>query len=338
MEKKRHLQSIGIEKCPGFWYAESTTKQQCQKAGQISMTHDSTILRRLQEKRETGLSIAASLARIGEKDRALMMMQCGTYIGLVDDGEGGVKIAEANFCRERLCPSCSWRRSLKIYSATSQILDYLDKQPDKQKYLFLTLTIRNVALDDIGQAASMMAAAYKRLTNNRAWKNRVRGAMRTLEVTIDQTTMTAHPHYHLILAVDRRYATKDDDTYWSHDDWMTAWRQACRLDYNPSVRIEAVRGRRQGIAEVSKYMTKSADMICTSDQDKQDKIIDAIHKGMAGRRLISYTGIMHKAQRALQLDPETAPLVDELRGDISAAIRKYHWAAGLGCYVPGKKD
>lgn len=338
MEKKRQLQSLRLEKCPGIRYDVSTTKTPNRKAGQISMAYDSTILQRLQGKREAGLSIAASLTRIGERDRALMLLQCGTYIGMIDDGEGGVKIAEANFCRERLCPSCSWRRSLKIYSATSQILDYLDKQPAPPKYLFLTLTVRNVALNDIGPAVSMMADAYKRLTNNRAWRRRVQGAMRTLEVTIDQATMTAHPHYHLILAVDRSYATKSDDTYWTHQDWMRAWRHACRLDYDPSVRIEAVRGRRQGIAEVSKYMTKSADLLCPSDPDKQDQIIQAIHQGMAGRRLISYTGTLHKAQRALMLDPETAPLVDEVRGDIAAAVRKYHWSAGLGCYVPGARD
>lgn len=306
----------------------------------------STTLQQLQAKKHRGLALAASFARLGYEDRAQLVLDCGTYLGIVDQGEGA-RIVEANFCKQRLCPACSWRRSLRIYSTTSQILNHLDKTQGKAiKYLFLTLTVKNVPLPDLGQALDDMAAAFKRLTNNRAWTNRVRGCMRTLEITINHDTMQAHPHYHLILAVDRSYATKGDSTYWRHEDWQAAWAKAARLDYAPQVSIERVKGtREQGIAEVSKYMAKDSDYIIDSmaaqmgteeAEAATDYIVGQLLHQLHGRRLISYTGILRKAQQALRItNPEDGDLTDTIRGDITQAIRRYHWSAGLGRYAPG---
>lgn len=309
------------------------------------MSQYSTILDQLQEKKNRGLILAASYARLGELRLADLVLNCGTFLGFGEDGEG-VKLVEANFCKGRLCPACAWRRSLKIYATTSQILDYIDStQPRQFKYLFLTLTVRNVPLEELGRTITEMAEAYHRLTNNRAWQRRVKGAMRTLEVTINRETREAHPHYHLILAVDRSYATKGNETYWTHEDWLHAWQQAARLMYRPMVSIERVRGRKSGIAEVSKYMAKDTDYLIDPIRDKvpteeaeawTDYTVGQLQRQLHGRRLISYTGILRDAQRALRLNPEEGPLTDTLRGDVSSAIRHYHWSAGLGSYQPGR--
>lgn len=308
------------------------------------MKDSNTILQTLQDKKNRGYILAASFERLGLEDRATLVRECGTYLGMVDTEEG-TKIVEANFCKQRLCPSCAWRRSLKIYGATSQILDHLDKQYGKSiKYLFLTLTIKNVRIEDLGKAIDGMSEAYHRLTNNRAWKTRVKGAMRTLEVTINHEAQTVHPHYHLILAVDRSYATKNDDTYWTHADWQAAWKKAARLDYDPNVSIERVRGRESGTAEVSKYLAKDTDYLIDATEAKMgteeaeamtDWLVRNLMHQLHGRRLISYTGILRDAQRALKLDPENAPLTDTMRGDVASAIKRYHWNAGIGKYMPG---
>lgn len=302
-------------------------------------------LEKLQEKKNRGLMLAASFERLGYEDRARLVLECGTYLGMAEE-EGRVKIVEANFCKQRLCPACSWRRSLRIYSTTSQILDYIDAH-EKVKYLFLTLTVQNIPLYDLGKALDDMAAAFKRLTNNKAWQRRVKGCMRTLEVTINLDTMTAHPHYHLILAVDRSYATKSDKTYWTQADWQAAWVKSARLGYAPQVRIERIKGgREKGVAEVSKYLAKDSDYLIDSMKAQMgteeaeaatDYIVGQLLQQLHGRRLISYTGILRKAQQALRLsNPEEAPLTDTIRGDVSQAVKRYHWNAGLGRYVPGK--
>lgn len=313
------------------------------------MYHDTIDLQKLQEKKNRGLSLASSFMRLGWEDKALLLMECGTYLGFAETTEGRTAIVEANFCKQRLCPACNWRRSLKIYGNTSRILDYIDETEGKAvKYLFLTLTVRNVPLERLGEQLDAMAAGFKRLTNNRAWQRRVKGCMRTLEVTINHETMEAHPHYHLILAVARKYATKGDATYWDHSQWVAAWRQAARLDYEPNVSIERVRGRRSGVAEVSKYMAKDTDYIITAWEASMgteeaeaatDRIVRALAVHLKGRRLIAYTGLLRQAQQALRIrDPETGDLTDDIRGDVVSAIRHYHWHAGLGAYRPTKED
>jgi len=304
-----------------------------------------TALKKLQEKKNRGYLLAASYARLGDLDRAQLVADCGTYIGIQDTGEGAA-IVEANFCKQRLCPACSWRRSIKIYGATSRILDYIDATEGKAvKYLFLTLTVRNVPLPRLSQTIDQMSEAYNRLRNNRAWKRRVLGAMRTLEVTINPETHEAHPHYHLILAVPRSYATKGDKLYWTHADWQRAWQQAARLDYAPQVSIERVRGRKAGVAEVSKYMAKDTDYLIDSQQAQMgteeaealtDYLVSQLTQHLKGRQLVSYTGLLRKAQQALRIkNPEESTLTDEIRGDVTSAIKHYHWSAGLGRYVPG---
>ena len=313
------------------------------------MKNDSIDLMKLQEKKNRGFMLASSFMRLGWNDRALLLMECGTYLGFATTTEGRTAIVEANFCKQRLCPSCNWRRSLKIFGNTSRILDYLDQtQGVKIKYLFLTLTVRNCPLPQLGAQIDAMSDGFHRMTNNKAWKRRVLGCMRTLEVTINHETMEAHPHFHLILAVDRKYATKNDETYWNHDQWVSVWQKSCRLDYTPNVSIERVRGRRSGVAEVSKYMAKDTDYIVSAWENQigteeaeaaTDYIVKNLQEQMRGRRLISYTGLLREAQQVLRItDPETGDLTDDLRGDIVGAIRHYHWHAGLACYRPTKEE
>lgn len=303
----------------------------------------STLLQRMQPKKNRAYALAAAFDRLGFQDRAQLVLECGTFLGITEE-EGEIKIVEANFCKQRLCPLCSWRRSLKIFSNTSRILNHLDSTRGNEiKYLFLTLTVQNVRLEDLGSTIDSMAAAYHRLTNNKAWKRRVLGAMRTLEITINRETGQAHPHYHLILAVDRHYATKNDETYWTHEEWQSAWKKAARLNYDPMVSIERVKGRQAGIAEVAKYMAKDTDYLIDATEAHMgteeaealtDYIVRNLHDQLRGRRLLSYTGILREAQKELKLtDPESGPLTDTIRGDITSAIQHYHWNAGVGRYI-----
>lgn len=311
--------------------------------------NDNTTIRKLQEKKNRGYLLAASLDRLGYDNWAPLVRECGTYIGIMDDDGGRSHIVEANFCTHRLCPTCNWRRALRIYATTSRILDYLDQTQTDIKYLFLTLTVRNVPLPELGAEIDNMSQAFNRLRNNRAWKDRVKGCMRTLEVTINHDNGTAHPHYHLILAVPKSYARQGDKLYWTHAQWQAAWRKAARLDYDPQVSIERIKGGREaGIAETAKYMAKDSDYLIDATQanmgtEEAEALTDWLVSNLAvqlkGRRLVSYTGLLRQAQQALKIqDPEDGPLTDTMRGDVTAAIRRYHWHAGLGRYVPQEKE
>lgn len=290
---------------------------------------------KLQDKKVMGLKLAESFRRLQDDKRAVRIEQCGTYLEISTMEDGNEKLTAANFCRERLCPACSWRRSTRIYANTSKILDYIDDHDKDHKYLFLTLTVANCTADKLGETLDAMAEAFKRMINNRAWKNRIMGCMRTTEVTINHETDTYHPHYHLILMVPRNYARKGSKLYWTQEQWAELWQLSARLSYKPHVWIEVVKGGRQaGVKETSKYLAKDSEYILPDDPERTDQIVAILQEHLAGRRLVSYTGDLLRAQRALRLaDPETGDLTDgTVRGDIVAAIRRYHWNAGLCRY------
>lgn len=297
-----------------------------------------SIMDKMQDSHSRGLLVAASFERLGLLRQAAAIRDCGTFVEvtttMTPEGKPISGVTAANFCRERLCPSCMWRRSLKIYSTTSRILNYVDEHwPGGQKFLFLTLTVENCKPEDLSETLDMMAAGMKRLLNNRAFERRVLGSMRTLEITINHEKGTLHPHYHMILAVPPNYARRSSGLYLTQEEWQEMWAKSARLSYDPILHIEAVKGTREKqVAEVAKYLCKS-DNLTAGDTAEQDKWIQCLHTHMQGRRLVAYSGRLREAQKALKLsNPESGALTETIRGDVATVIRRFGWSAGLGTY------
>ena len=66
---------------------------------------------------------------------------CGTTIALQNG-----KIKAANFCRDRLCPMCMYRRSQKMFSQNMTVYEKIKAEHPECRQLFLTLTVPNVPL------------------------------------------------------------------------------------------------------------------------------------------------------------------------------------------------
>ena len=64
---------------------------------------------------------------------------CATVLQFKKDTEQKRKLHQAYFCQLRLCPVCNWRRSLKIFSQVSKIIQAIE-QDREHAYIFLTLT------------------------------------------------------------------------------------------------------------------------------------------------------------------------------------------------------
>lgn len=305
--------------------------------------------------------LAASYARLASSEtydgaarryanKAQACAQCGTYIGMTTDPQTGkAAIAAANFCRLRLCPMCQRRRSLRIFGVTSKILDHIDQtRPGQQRWLLLTLTVRNCSLDALEGNLTHMANGWRALQRRPGYKRRVIGAMRTTEITVNQQTWQVHPHIHVMLAVPPEYMRRKSGLYWTTDQWATQWQTAMGLDYKPVVNVRAIqaRSKRAATAEVSKYLAKGSDYLLTDSGDglgnaRTDWLVAGLDAAIHGVRMTSYSGIMLAAQRALAIeDPEDGDLTDDVHGVCAAAIRHYHWRPGVG-YVqggPGRKE
>lgn len=194
------------------------------------------------------------------------LKDCGEWLvfnhTLPDQRGKSFRLHQAHFCRVRTCPYCQWRRSL-LY--TAKMLEAMPKILEKNptvRIIHLTLTLRNVAVEELREAIAEINAAWHRLVMRKKVRQIMRGYVKSLEVTrgLDGS---AHPHIHALLLVPAHYF-KVSQYYIKHAKWAQLWQDALRVDYTPSVSVQACRqaqGYEKIIREVVKYSTKPQDLL-----------------------------------------------------------------------------
>ena len=166
--------------------------------------------------------------------KAGRLRQCATWLTFDCLGDGTLKLANMPSCRVRLCPMCAWRRTLKISSNSRRIFTDLEtKYPDRYTYLFLTLTIPNCRSDKLSATIDRLMIAFGRLMDRREVKSIVKGWYRGLEVTHNRNIKsksydTYHPHYHVVLVVDKEYTARRDTKrgYITQKQWQQYWAES----------------------------------------------------------------------------------------------------------------
>lgn len=308
------------------------------------------------EKKRKSYYMADSYIRNHWDDLGKRIRWCGTQLSFKEFSNGDIKLDNANFCRIRLCPLCSWRRSLKIYSQASKIMDHIIENND-YIFLFLTLTIKNVSGQELNQAIDDILQAYYKLFKIRKVERAIKGSFRALEITHNtdvnsKSFNTYHPHLHCILAVDKKYLSGSN--YISHDEWVAYWKNCIIADYDPIVQIERLKIKdretntikmietkeqmKKALCEVAKYTVKDSDVI-NDDLDLMDQAVFYLHNALAGRRLISFKGCFFKARKQLNLDDcVDGDLIhvdgdEKLRNDLDFVLKTYRWHVGFGNYV-----
>ncbi|GGB87152.1 protein rep [Glycocaulis alkaliphilus] len=277
-------------------------------------------------------SLSDTYFDLGYIKRALLVADCGSFLEF-HVFDYAWKLKAANFCKDRLCPMCNWRRSLKIFSQVSQVMNYLE--PKGYQYLFLTLTLRNEPAERFPDMIQSLFDGWRELYHeNKVFKKVVEGTLRFLEVTINHKTHTFHAHLHVVLAVYPDYFHKE---YISQSQWTEMWASASNLDYTPIVHIERFKakpgssGLGSAVAEAVKYAMKDSDYLVDSDTWRP-VYVETLLRGLSGRRLFGKTGCFGKAWRDLKLgDPEAGELTedDQLREDIDYMIVRYGWRNGV---------
>lgn len=298
------------------------------------------------QKRLSTERIAESYYRIGNNYKSNCLCGCGTFLEFKKFTDGSQKLNHANFCRVRLCPMCTWRRSLKVFSQISRVMDETVKQYDVE-FLFLTLTIRNVDGPHLSQAISDMMRGYDKMFKRRVIMRTVLGSFRTLEITHNHRQRskwfnTFHPHFHLILAVPKNYYK---DFYLNQEEWTNIWKESMNLDYEPICYIQKVKNTKSGadcvtpidaIKEVAKYSVKESDLLVKNNK-LQDFVVSTLDGALDGRRLCSFRGIFDKIRKQMKLDdPEDGDLIitdgDSLRSDLEFILVRYRWNYSWSAY------
>ena len=295
-----------------------------------------------QEDKIKTLELAQSYARLEDDDRATKCVECGTYLDFYYDLETGVhKLRRANFCKQPLCPMCIKRKQKKIYGQMSKIMNVLS---DDYAFVFLTLTQKNVSGEDLADEIDNLMNGWKRLVNRNPFKKAVKGWFRALEVThnLDVNSVsydTYHPHFHVVLAVNRNYFTKN---YIKHEDWCKMWQECMKLDYLPNVDVRRFKASnkkelQKSVSEAAKYTVKDNDFLIPDNPSLQDDTVAILTSALFNRRLIAFGGVFKEVHKQLKLDDiETGDLVnvegEDLREDVEYYRKVVMWNFGYSNY------
>ena len=206
-----------------------------------------------------------------------------------------VSIENARWCRCRHCPMCQLAKSRKQRAHLFKSFAAADLSI--QKYVFLTLTVNNVPLNELRATLSKMSEAWHKLFRRRTFP--AVGFLRSMEVTMQRQRMPwdtkknsgppvrskdgqlmAHPHFHILMEMEEDYFEKG----FKKTEWFSAqWASALKVDYTPIVHIRKIRAASDGdfskaLMETCKYTVKPGDFV---DDVKEPKISNLKHQALA---------------------------------------------------------
>lgn len=267
------------------------------------------------------------------------------------------KLHNAFFCKNKFCPICARRRSKLLAYQTSRVVDRILAEELTARFLFLTLTTKNVSGSEVSKEIDRYCESIRRIFNNgkgslsgiaKKFREQVLGIIRHIETTFnikrDKDGQGYHVHAHILVAVKGSYFLSEN--YLTQKEFQEMWKQAARLDYDPIVDIRPIKAHGQdlkkAIIEVSKYPTKPANIL-DLPEDKAVEVLSNLHYGLFNRRLVTFTGSFRKYRRELKLeDIERANLIhvdDEETIDEHGDHIEFHifrWCNSLGEYICAK--
>ena len=161
-------------------------------------------------KKNRSVSLAKSYARIaGEFDakeisgdftapysteklakKANRVYHCSNDLGFViDPGTGDHRLRTAGFCRDRLCPLCTWRKSIIDVREISVVFDgYESRHPaGESEHLLVAVNfgLRNCKPEALSGDVDLMFQGFKRLQDTRSFRDNMLGFFRHMELTLN---------------------------------------------------------------------------------------------------------------------------------------------------------
>lgn len=269
---------------------------------------------------------------------------CAEQLEYLVDADGNKKLYRTYFCRNRLCPMCQWRRSLKLFGQVSKITDYVATKNSSVRYLFITLTQKNCVGEELGAEFNKINTAFKKLVDKTKrvattikFKQSMLGYIKSTEVTYNSKTNTYHPHLHCIFAVREDYFKSSN--YISKNTWRAIWAELLGVDYLPQVNVQAIKQNKQekAVAELAKYPAKITNILDLPQQQAVQVVAD-LTIFCYKRRFVAFGGILKKAKSALNLqdvEAENANLIgiENIQSFNAVARVLYKYNAKFGTYI-----
>lgn len=264
--------------------------------------------RKWRERKLKNIELAGQLDILGYRSFE-RVYQCAEVLKFVEQSDGTKKLYQSYFCKNKLCALCNWRRSMKYsYQASKIVEEAMIRQP-KGRFLFLTLTVKNVTGQELNQSMTDILRGFNRLMKYKKVDKNLIGFLRATEVTYSKELDNYHPHLHVLLMVKPSYFRSKAD-YLNQEEWTELWQKAMKLDYTPMVDIRAVKadkgkGLKGAILETAKYPVKPFDVTDEktdfTDQEKL-QIVDDMLTGLHRKRQIGFGKLFKEIKKDLDLD------------------------------------
>ena len=190
------------------------------------------------------------------------------------------KLMNANSCKNRFCPFCSYRKARKEGLKISILMKKLDLDQNYE-FLFLTLTAPNVPGEELENEIKSYAAAFNRFVLFKEFQKINLGYIRKLEITYNSEKNTYHPHYHLILCVKKNYFTSRD--YIKQKKWLEMW-QLAKRDMTIT-QVDVRKADKNSFLEIAKYAAKDSDYLLNQN------VFDVFYKSLKGKKILTYNKI-----------------------------------------------
>lgn len=170
-----------------------------------------------------------------------------------------LKLSSTRLCHVRTCQVCAWRRSLMYKARAYKALPAFIEDHPITRYIFVTLTVKNCEIGYLRKTISHLNKSFARLVKLKLWPGI--GYLKTVEVTRGRDGQSAHPHLHILVALNGNYYGRG---YIKKKRWIEMWQKALRVDYKPILDIQAINAKDSPLgllAELIKYQTKPNDLI-----------------------------------------------------------------------------
>lgn len=244
---------------------------------------------------------------------------CGTqldFVRVARKGERLYRLKAANFCRQRVCPMCQFRKSEKQFAQTLEVVQELEQ--NGYRFLHLVLTIPNCDTPtELLQSVQILYKGFSTFYMYNEIRSAFKGVLRCLEVSYNYDNDTYHPHLHCLVCVRQSYFN-DAKRYIKYDKMRLLWTNAIKkvlttCDYAPvslrcfadsdallQIHIGALKdGDISGIAEVSKYCVKPLELDDEARDSQNIRLLLTLWCTLKGTRFVQKYGVFKDKWREL---------------------------------------
>lgn len=245
------------------------------------------------------------------------LKECGNFIKF-QSSEDKTKfiLAGGNFCNNRFCPFCSWLKAKRTAFELLELIKVVE-YTEKLAFIFITLTVPNVSREKLREEIECFNKSFKRLFETKEFKAFNKGFIRKLEITYNEKRNDYHPHFHLVVAVNKSYFTSRD--YMSKRRLLELWQRATR---NPNITQVDIKPCRMDtikqVMELATYSAKQGDLYSSKE------VFDGFYEGLFRKKLLVYNGIFKEYKKKIDIGEVDPTQVIELNQLLEETTKEFY--------------